>query len=436
MSLSASSSLRFAAVLSHPIQHYSPVFRELARRQGIRVRVFYLSDYGTRESYDPGFGVAYKWDVPLLDGYEHEFLRPGFSPAAFAFREMDSPDLVRRLDDYRPHAIWVHGYGQRISWRAVKWANRNRAAVLYFGDSELLHDRRLAPRLLKKLILPRFFARCDAFVTVGDNNEAYYRHYGVAERKMFRGSCPIEVGRFREAARTLSRADRVAIRARWGVPDDAFVVLLAGKLQPHKRPQDLVEAIGHLKTVAERPVHALLVGDGPMRAAVVEQSRRLNVTNRVHVTGFINQREIPAVLSSCDVLTVPSERDAHPLAVAEALAVGLPIIASDRVGCVGKTDSGRPGVTCLVYPCGDVQRLADAIATLAGDEKLYRQLAGNASAVADEQDVSVAVAAVVKALGVLRPSFQPYWRNAGEELFPGDIHSSCKGRESPFPLAP
>jgi glycosyltransferase involved in cell wall biosynthesis len=411
------SPLRFAAVLSHPIQHYSPVFRELAKHHGIRVRVFYLSDHGARESYDPGFGVSYKWDVPLLDGYEHEFLHAGFSPAAFGFREMDSPKLTNRLDDYRPHAIWVHGYGQRISWRAVRWAKRNRAAVLYFGDSELLHHRRLSSRLIKKLLLPRFFARCHAFITAGDNNEAYYRHYGVPERKLFRGSCPIEVDRFREAARRLSRTDRLAMRQRWAIPEDAFVVVASGKLQPYKRPEDLVAAVHRLMTFAGCPIHALFLGDGPMRDEVIGRARRLDVADRIHVTGFVNQREIPAVLSSCDVLAVPSERDAHPLSVAEALAVGLPIIVSDHVGCVGETDTARPGVTALVYPCGDVQRLAEAITALATDAKLYRRLAGSAAAVADEQDVSVAVGAVVKALSTLRPSFLPSWGSAGEALF-------------------
>jgi glycosyltransferase involved in cell wall biosynthesis len=416
--------LRFAAVLSHPIQHYSPVFRELAKQPGIRVRVLYLCDYGVRESYDPGFGVSYAWNVPLLGGYEHEFLRPGFSPVAFSFREMDSSRLSERLDDYRPHAIWVHGYGQRLSWRAVKWARRNGAAVLYFGDSELLHRRPLASQLLKKLALPLFFGRCDAFITAGDNNEAYYRHYRVPHSKLFRGSCPIEVARFRDAVGR--RADRDAIRAQWGVPANAFVVVLSGKLQPYKRPGDLIEAVGLLRAIKDRPIHALLLGDGPMRGDLMKQSHRVGVADRVHVTGFINQSEIPSVLASCDVLAVTSERDAHPLSVAEALAVGLPVVCSDRVGCVGPTDSARPGVTALVYPCGDVRRLADAIVTLARDDGLYRQLADNAERVADEQDVSVTVSAIVRALASLRPSFASDWRNAGDEFFERGALASLK----------
>ena len=78
---------RFAAVISHPIQHYSPVFRALARVPGVAVKVFYFCDHGVRESFDQGFGQAFKWDVPLLDGYAYESrlgAELGATPAAQA----------------------------------------------------------------------------------------------------------------------------------------------------------------------------------------------------------------------------------------------------------------------------------------------------------------------------------------------------------------
>lgn len=424
--------LRFAAVLSHPTQHHSPVFRALARQPGIRVRAYYLCDHGIRESNDAGFGVRYTWDVPLLDGYEHEFLRPGFSPHAFAFREIDSSLLNRRLDDYRPHAVWIHGYGQHLSWRAVRWANRHQAAVLYFGDSELIHQRPFRTRVLKRIVLPRFFSRCDAFITVGDNNEAYYRHYGVPQRKLFRGNCPIEVGRFRSTAAAVSPDERKALRLQWKIPPSAFVVAFSGKLQQYKRPVDLVEALGLLKSVLEPTIHALVLGAGPLRNELVARARRLGIEDRVHLTGFVNQSAMPVFLRCADALAVPSERDAHPLAVAEALAVGLPVIVSDRVGCVGKTDSARPGENALVYSCGDTEALAAAITRLAHDRKLYQQMAASASHVADEQDVSVTVAAIVRALHELRSVFLPHWGDAGETLFrqTGSANNSaavCRG---------
>jgi glycosyltransferase involved in cell wall biosynthesis len=401
---------RFAAVISHPIQHYSPVFRELARIPGIDVRVFYLCDHGVRESFDPGFGQVFQWDVPLLDGYGYEFLRPGYSPRGAGFRRLDSPELARRLDAYRPHAIWTHGYGQAISWRALLWARRNSAAIVYFGDSELLHERPLRARAVKRLVLPWFFRRCDAFITIGDNNESYYRHYGVPEARMFRGACPVDTARFTAARESTSPAARRAMRERFGLPLEAFVVGLSGKLVPWKRPLDLVEAVARC-TDAAGPICALFVGDGPLRGELEARIRELGLESRCRVTGFVNQNDIARVLLAADALAVTSDRDAHPLSVTESLALGHPIVASDKVGCVGPTDTARPGVNAQVYPCGDIDALARAIRSLASDETLYRRMSQASLELVPGADVSATVASVVRALCALRDGrFDAAWQ--------------------------
>ena len=67
-------SFRFAVVISHPIQHFAPIFRDLARLPGMDVKVFYCCDWGVEPTLDPGFGQVFAWDVPLLDGYTYEFM--------------------------------------------------------------------------------------------------------------------------------------------------------------------------------------------------------------------------------------------------------------------------------------------------------------------------------------------------------------------------
>lgn len=400
---------KFAVVISHPIQHYSPLFRALAQLPELEVKVFYYCDHGVRESFDPGFGRSFKWDIPLLDGYQYEFLRSNYSPPNFGFREVDSPDLARKLDEFKPQAIWVHGYGQGISWRAVRWANRHNAAVMYFGDSELLHARKTVALAAKRLLLPWFFSRCDAFITIGDNNERYYRHYGVPSSKLFRGACPVDIRRFTAARESSTPAERAATRDKLGLPQDAFVVTQAGKLEPWKRPLDLVEAVARLRDLSP-PVHALFVGDGPLRSAVEQRVSELGLQDRVVITGFVNQLDMPKTLVAADALAVTSDRDAHPLAVTESLALGHPVIASDRVGCVGPTDTARPGYNALVYSTGSVQQLADCIQQLAIDPALYQSMAQASLELAPSQDVSAAVQTVLQALHTLAEGpFRKYW---------------------------
>ena len=66
--------VRLAYLVSHPIQYQAPLLRRVAQEPDIDLTVFFGSDFSVRDYKDAGFGVGVKWDVPLLDGYCHEFL--------------------------------------------------------------------------------------------------------------------------------------------------------------------------------------------------------------------------------------------------------------------------------------------------------------------------------------------------------------------------
>jgi len=68
---------RLAVVTTHPIQYQAPVWRGLAATPGLDVHVYFGSDHSVRGYRDPGFGVEFKWDVPVLDGYPHTLLSTG-----------------------------------------------------------------------------------------------------------------------------------------------------------------------------------------------------------------------------------------------------------------------------------------------------------------------------------------------------------------------
>jgi glycosyltransferase involved in cell wall biosynthesis len=408
--------LRFAAVTSHPIQHFSPFFRELARVTGIDVKVFYLCDHGIRESYDPGFGQSFAWDVPLLDGYKYEILKPGFSPKKFGFFETDSPKLGKRLDNFSPHVIWIHGYSQMSSWRALQWA-KNRSAIIYFGDSELVHKRSLSTHLIKYLPLRYFFRNCDAFLTIGDRNEEYYLHYGVPKEKFYRGAYPVDFQRFKDRLNQSEKDYKVDIRSKLRIPEEGLVAMVIGKLIPIKRQRDLVEAVDILKKRGIS-IYAVLIGDGPNRNELESCAKRYNISEYVKITGFINQKSIPFYIGAGDIVVMPSEKDPHPLAITESLIFGLPVVASDRVGCVGPTDTARPGVNALVYPCGDVDALADTLLKLVVNPDLREKMGKASLEIAPTQDVHTVVRAVIKiCLSLYTKQYTHAWQKVDNKVF-------------------
>ena len=70
---------KLAILTSHPIQYQAPLFRELAKNPEINSTVLFCSKQGISKKKDPGFGIDFKWDIPLLDGYNYKFLK-NFSP--------------------------------------------------------------------------------------------------------------------------------------------------------------------------------------------------------------------------------------------------------------------------------------------------------------------------------------------------------------------
>lgn len=390
-------SRRLVVVISHPIQHFSPLFRCIAKRGNIELKVFYCCDWGFNEYRDPGFGETFKWDIPLLDGYDHEFLAINKRPVNLGFRAIDNPSVASRLDDFQPDAVWVHGYGHRTSWRVRRWANRNRRRVLYFGDSELLSTRTWKQRVVKRIVVPHFFRGCDRFLTIGDNNEAYYRHYGVAAEKMIRGAFPVDIGRFQQQADATGTEAKQKLRQRFGLSSDAKVVLFVGKFIDIKRPMDLVLAASRLKGDVTG-VQFLLVGSGPLHDAIVSAIDAHGLRESVKLSGFVNQAELPSILGLGDILAMCSEKDPHPLVVTEAMATGNAVIASDRVGCVGPTDAAIPGVNADVYPCGDVDSLSNVIRILVADDERLMRYRAMSRKIAWNHDVAVMANAVETAV--------------------------------------
>lgn len=155
--------------------------------------------------------------------------------------------------------------------------------------------------------------------------------------------------------------DRTEIRRNWGVPPDAVVVLFCAKLQPWKRPQDVLQAFAKDSV---RGAYLIYVGEGPMRANLESEARALGIADRVRFLGFVNQSGLPSVYRSADVLVLPSEYDAFGVVVNEAMLCGCAAIVSDRVGA--RFDLVQEGETGFVFPAGDVGALSALLRQILG----------------------------------------------------------------------
>src|ERR1051325_7193364 len=108
--------LRLAIIVSHPIQHFAPWHREVAKLPGIDLRVFFCCDWGLASYVDPEFNVPLEWDIPLVEGYEHEFLSIERRPKRLNFWQVDNPTVCDALERFNPHVLKVFGYAHITNW--------------------------------------------------------------------------------------------------------------------------------------------------------------------------------------------------------------------------------------------------------------------------------------------------------------------------------
>jgi glycosyltransferase involved in cell wall biosynthesis len=356
---------RLAVVCTHPIQYYAPWFRILAADPRIDLRVFYLLEPGEQGLYDPFFGQDIKWDVPLLQGYAHEFV-PNVSPPPqlgrfWGFR---NPTLPRRLREFDPDAVLLIGYKYWSLLRLIATWPRGRAPLLFRGDSHRLVPDGSRLAAAKRLLIAAIFRRFAAFLYAGEANRRYFLHHGVAEAALFRAPHAVDNARFM-ALRGSAGLEARELRRSLGIADGDFVFLFAGKFEPKKRPLDLLEAFGR---VALPGTVLLFAGAGPLDA---ELRARAAAMPNVRVIPFQNQSQMPRTYAACDMLVLPSEGpfETWGLAVNEAMCLGKAAIVSSHVGCA--EDLVRPGETGLVFEAGNVASLAEALrAALAARDRV------------------------------------------------------------------
>ena len=388
-------SIRLAIIVSHPIQYFAPWHRELAKFPDLELKVFFCCDWGLNSYVDPQFKTEVKWDIPLLEGYAHEFLPIARRPERLGFWDLDNPAVTMALDRFEPDVVMVFGYACRTNWRAAFWARRNHRPLLLYSDSNSLARPTWWKRAAKSLVVKAFYGYVDGALYIGENNRVYHSRYGVPDHRLFPGVYPIERRRLLQAVPGRAAA-RANLRQSRGIPAEAFVVLFCGKYIERKRPTDVLVAVNSVVRKG-LPVWALLVGDGEQRAAMETFCREERFTN-VTLTGFVNQTAIPSYYAASDVIAVTSSYEAYGLVATEAAVFGLPILVSDRVGCIGAQDTAQPGQNAIVLRCGDTEQLAQAVELLYKDRDLYVRMSAHSVRVSESQDELVAAQRTAKAV--------------------------------------
>jgi glycosyltransferase involved in cell wall biosynthesis len=185
-----------------------------------------------------------------------------------------------------------------------------------------------------------------------------YLARGLRAQKMRVVHNGIDVHRFR---RPRGEA-RAHVQREFGIPSGAAILATVAVLRPGKGVEVLLDAIRDV-----RGATFLIIGDGPKREEWSALAQSLGVADRIRWAGY--RKDVDALLAGCDLFVHPSVDDAFPTVLLEALAAGLPIVAS-RVG--GIPEIVTPGITGELVPAGDAGALARTINAVLENEDTMR----------------------------------------------------------------
>jgi glycosyltransferase involved in cell wall biosynthesis len=320
---------RLAIVVSHPIQYYVPLYRQLAGRGDVDIRVFFTWHGGESQQFDPGFESRFAWDIPITDGYESE-VAPNVSrnPGTHSFWGLQNPSLISRLYEWKADVVHVTGFRFASHLNAIRTLARNKVPTLFRGDSHLLNETQRGLRWhIKRYLMTKIYSWPSICLYVGTANKAYYKAFGIHDDRL--RYCPhsINIKRFVEADAEFERL-AAQWRADLGIDEGKQVLLFVGKFQDKKRPVELMKAF--IEYNAQK-MCLVMIGGGPLGDQVRALARMDPQLFRL--VPFQNQSQMPVVYRLGDFFVLPSAYDeTWGLAVNEALACGRPAIVSDKVG--------------------------------------------------------------------------------------------------------
>ncbi|HWB94667.1 MAG TPA: glycosyltransferase family 4 protein [Puia sp.] len=349
---------KIAIVTTHPIQYNAPLFRLLGGSTRIVCKVFYTWEQsGLGFKYDPDFGRVVEWNIPLLDGYDHTFVRNiAADPGSHHFRGIVNPSLNKEIEDWQPDAILIFGWAYDSHLRCLRHFH-NKIPVLFRGDSTLLDEQPGIKRGLRRLFLRWVYSHVDVALYVGCNNKDYFRKHGLRETQLVAAPHAIDNARFANPDKEY-REQAKSWRSALNIADTDVVLLFAGKLEEKKDPLFLVRLA---EKVPDNRLKFIVVGNGALEGAVQEAAR---ADARFRFLEFQNQQMMPVVYRLGDVFVLPSvgPGETWGLGANEAMASGCAVMLSDKVG--GAVDLVREDQNGIVFPPRDVETAAALVRRL------------------------------------------------------------------------
>jgi glycosyltransferase involved in cell wall biosynthesis len=329
-----------------------PVYRILARSLS-RFSVWFLSRSEQNRQWNiPERELSFPWRViPGIHLFSRS-LDAGLHINPFFFIQL----LFSGAD-----RIIVTGYDNPSFWIALFYARLFRKKVIFWNGSTLLSEKTSRP--LVKKIKRSFIRSCDAFVTYGSRATEYLVQYGADPGLIVTGCNCVENQVF--ADQVPGKPQRTQMRKSAGV--EGFVILYAGQLIERKGVMQLVECFIRLRKKWQ-DITLVLAGGGPLEIPIREIAGN---DPAVRFEGHVQRNRLIEWYAISDLFVLPSTEEVWGLVVNEAMAMGLPVLVSNKTGV--SFDLVENGITGVTFDPCDTESLYNMLDRMLDNRDLTRQ---------------------------------------------------------------
>lgn len=372
-----------------------PLFKQLAAVPELALYIYFLAS--TDKSR--------KWEIPELSGKFSYKVLPGLTvnfhrnKDLFAYRVNPAiaPELIRNKYDI----IVSVGYASFTNHLAFLLCKTWGKPFILCSESTINE-----PSLLRSISLPliKLIVRhSDALIAYGTRAKEYLIHLGAPSDRIFMAYNTVDTAFFgRESSKLRMTGSR--LKEELGIGNKS-VILYVGQLIQRKGIRYLLEAYARLR--CENDVACLIVGDGPQRTELGDLCTRENIKD-VFFVGHKQLRELPEYYVISDIFVLPSTQEVWGLVLNEAMACGLPVVTTDKVGA--SIDLVKDGVNGYVVEAGQADQLYDAMQKILSSAELKRSMGSRSQAIVDasfgadkaNQGFADAILAVASSRGLIQ----------------------------------
>jgi 1,2-diacylglycerol 3-alpha-glucosyltransferase len=265
--------------------------------------------------------------------------------------------MANALHEIDPRVTMIPGWATPASLVALEWCLQNQRPAVVMSESNAFdHERSALKEAIKRVVVSLF----SAGLAGGQLQREYLISLGLPCERVFTGYDVVENDYFAISA-PRARENQARLRKELNLPERYF--LASARFVPKKNLQGLMEGYAYYRRIAG-PNHwkLVLLGDGPLRRELVDLRLKLDLARDILMPGFIQYRKLPAYYALADVFVHASSTEQWGLVVNEAMASGLPVIVSNRCGCV--PDLVAEGKNGFTFDPGSVKSLGELMAEI------------------------------------------------------------------------